>query len=102
MPKATYDPNTPRELHPIDVLTDLLGGGDFDHEILDPAAAAKIILERLRDAGFQVVDWQGARFLLPVGVLREDAAIIDEQPDHVLLTVRIPLTLIRDNIPLLK
>jgi hypothetical protein len=34
---------------------DLLGGADFDHEILDSEAAADIILERLRDAGFKIV-----------------------------------------------
>jgi hypothetical protein len=44
-----------RELDPRDVLIDLLGGADFDHEILDPAEAARIILERLRDAGFRIV-----------------------------------------------
>ncbi len=90
-----------RELHPRDVLIDLLGGADFDHEILDPAAAAAIILQRLSDSGFRVVDWQGAGFLLPVGVLREDAAIIDEQPHHVVLTVRVPINWIRDNHALL-
>ena len=44
-----------RELDPRDVLIDLLGGADFDHEILDPEAAARLILERLRDAGFKIV-----------------------------------------------
>jgi hypothetical protein len=44
-----------RELDPLDVLIDLLGGADFDHEILDPEAAARLILERLRDAGFKIV-----------------------------------------------
>jgi hypothetical protein len=43
------------ELTPQAVLEDLLGGADFDHEILDPAAAAEIIIERLRDAGFEIV-----------------------------------------------
>jgi hypothetical protein len=43
------------ELTPLDVLIDLLGGADFDHEILDPEAAARIILERLLDAGFKIV-----------------------------------------------
>ena len=43
------------ELTPQAVLEDLLGGADFDHEILNPAAAAEIILERLRDAGFKIV-----------------------------------------------
>jgi len=44
-----------RELDPLDVLADLLGGGDFDHEIIDPEAAARLIIERLRDAGFTIV-----------------------------------------------
>jgi hypothetical protein len=44
-----------RELDPLDVLSDLLGGADFDHEILDPDAAARLIIERLRDAGFSIV-----------------------------------------------
>ncbi len=43
------------ELTPLDVLIDLLGGADFDHEILDPEAAARIILRCLRDAGFELV-----------------------------------------------
>lgn len=47
--------NGDRELHPLDVLIDLLGGAEFDHEILDPAAAARIIIERLEDAGFTIV-----------------------------------------------
>jgi hypothetical protein len=50
-----------RALDPLDVLADLLGGGDFDHEILDPEAAARLILERLRDAGFTVVPTTEAR-----------------------------------------
>ena len=44
-----------RDLDPLDVLADLLGGADFDHEILDPEAAARLIIERLRDAGFKIV-----------------------------------------------
>jgi hypothetical protein len=43
------------ELTPQEVLEDLLGGADFDHEILNPAEAAEIIIERLRDAGFEIV-----------------------------------------------
>jgi hypothetical protein len=43
------------ELNPLDVLIDLLGGADFDHEILNPEAAARIIIERLEDAGFKIV-----------------------------------------------
>jgi hypothetical protein len=45
-----------RELIPQEVLADLLGSADFPAEVLDPEAAAAIILRRLRDAGFQVVD----------------------------------------------
>ena len=44
-----------REPTPRDVLIDLFGGADFDHEILNPAAAAELIIERLRDAGFEIV-----------------------------------------------
>ena len=42
------------ELTPRHVLTDLFGGADFDHEILDPEHAADIVIERLRDAGFEI------------------------------------------------
>ena len=35
--------------------------------------------------------------MLPTGILMEDACIIDEQENHVVLTVRVPLDLIRDN-----
>jgi hypothetical protein len=44
-----------RELSPEEVLADLLGSGDFPAQVLDPEAAAKIILRRLEDAGFEVV-----------------------------------------------
>ena len=43
-----------RELTPKDVLVDLFGGADFDHEILDPEQAAEIVIQRLRDAGFEI------------------------------------------------
>jgi hypothetical protein len=43
------------ELHPREVLADLLGSGDFPAEVLDPEAAAEIIMHRLGDAGFLVV-----------------------------------------------
>jgi hypothetical protein len=43
-----------RELDPLDVLIDLLGSGDFPGEVLDPEAAARIIIQRLDDAGFQI------------------------------------------------
>jgi hypothetical protein len=45
-----------RELTPQDVLVDLLGSADFPAEVLDTEAAAWIILRRLFDAGFEVVD----------------------------------------------
>ena len=43
-----------RELDPFDVLVELLGSGDFPGEVLDVEAAARIILQRLDDAGFQI------------------------------------------------
>jgi hypothetical protein len=46
------------KLNPLDVLIDLLGGADFDHEIINPEAAARIIIERLNDAGFRIVPEQ--------------------------------------------
>ena len=42
------------ELTPQHVLTDLFGSGDFPAEILDPAQAAEIVIQRLRDAGFEI------------------------------------------------
>jgi hypothetical protein len=47
-----------RELDPRDVLVDLLGGADFDHEILDPEAAADLIIARLADSGFVILDFK--------------------------------------------
>lgn len=43
------------ELHPKDVLADLLGSGDFPAEVLDPEGAAQIIIQRLIDSGFEIV-----------------------------------------------
>ena len=43
-----------RELDPLDVLIELLGSGDFPGEVLDVEAAARIIIQRLDDAGFQI------------------------------------------------
>jgi hypothetical protein len=50
-----------RELAPQEVLEDLLGSGDFPAEVLDPEAAARIIIQRLLDAGFAIVPapWPG-------------------------------------------
>jgi hypothetical protein len=49
------------ELTPKHVLADLFGGADFDHEILDPEAAADLVIQRLIDAGFAIVPapWPG-------------------------------------------
>ena len=44
-----------RELDPRDVLVDLFGGADFDHEILNAEAAADLVIQRLLDAGFRIV-----------------------------------------------
>ncbi len=45
-----------RELDARDVLADLFGSGDFPPEILlDPAHAAEVVVQRLRDAGFEIV-----------------------------------------------
>jgi hypothetical protein len=42
------------ELTPQHVLTDLFGSGDFPAEVLDPAQAAEIVVQRLLDAGFEI------------------------------------------------
>ena len=44
------------ELTPKEVLIDLFGGADFDHEILDPEQAADLVIQRLRGGGFEIVD----------------------------------------------
>jgi hypothetical protein len=44
-----------RDLDPRDVLIDLLGSGDFPGECFDTVEAARIILRRLEDAGFEIV-----------------------------------------------
>ncbi len=45
-----------KDLDPRDVLADLFGSGDFPPEILlDPAHAAEVVVQRLRDAGFEIV-----------------------------------------------
>ena len=43
-----------RSLTPKDVLVDLFGSGDFPVPILDPEAAAEIVVQRLIDAGFEI------------------------------------------------
>jgi hypothetical protein len=42
------------ELTPQHILADLFGSGDFPAEILDPEHAAEIVIQRLRDAGFEI------------------------------------------------
>ena len=42
-----------------------------------------------------------AAIVLPKGILMEDACIIDEQENHIVLTERLPIDLIRDNHALL-
>jgi hypothetical protein len=43
------------ELTPKHVLTDLFGSDDFPAEILDPAHAADVVIQRLLDAGFEII-----------------------------------------------
>jgi hypothetical protein len=50
-----------RELTPRDVLADLLGSGDFPAEIFNPELEADLIIDRLRDAGFEIVPTTEAR-----------------------------------------
>jgi hypothetical protein len=42
------------ELTPQHVLTDLFGSCDFPAKVLDPERAAEIVIQRLRDAGFEI------------------------------------------------
>jgi hypothetical protein len=42
-----------------------------------------------------------AAIVLPTGILQQDFDIIDEQENHIVLTVRVPIDLIRDNRALL-
>jgi hypothetical protein len=42
------------ELTPKHVLVDLFGSGDFPAEIIDPEAAAEIVIQWLIDAGFEI------------------------------------------------
>jgi hypothetical protein len=44
-----------RELTARDVLVDLFGSGDFPAEVLDPEHAAEIVIQRLIDAGFEII-----------------------------------------------
>jgi hypothetical protein len=48
---------------PEDVLADLLGSGDFPAEVLYPEAAARIIIRRLEDAGFEIVPARSGRVI---------------------------------------
>jgi hypothetical protein len=43
------------ELTPQHVLVDLFGSGDFPAEIIDPEHAAEIVIQRLRDTGFEII-----------------------------------------------
>jgi hypothetical protein len=43
-----------------------------------------------------------AAFVLPTGILQQDFDIIDEQDDHLVLTLRVPKEVIRKYQPLLQ
>ena len=47
------------------------------------------------------IDREKSTYFLPTGILQQDAVVIDEQENHIVLTVRVPLNLIRDNHALL-
>jgi hypothetical protein len=47
-----------RELDPRDVLADLFGSADFPAVVLDTVHAAAIVIQRLRDTGFEVVPFR--------------------------------------------
>jgi hypothetical protein len=47
------------------------------------------------------IDLEKPSFMLPTGILQQDFDIIDEQENHVVLTVRVPIELIRHNHALL-
>ena len=53
-PKERSDAVMGRELDPKDVLSDLFDSADFPAEILDPEHGAEIVIQRLRDAGFEI------------------------------------------------
>src|ERR1700726_4632729 len=52
------------ELTPKHVLVDLFGSGDFPAEIIDPAHAADVVIQRLLDAGFEIIPARSAAISL--------------------------------------
>jgi hypothetical protein len=54
-----------RELSARDVLADLFGSGDFPGEVFDTLRGAEIVIQRLLDAGFAIVDAKDVRPLTP-------------------------------------
>jgi hypothetical protein len=66
-------------LTPQHVLADLLGSGDFPAEVIDPEAAAEIIIQRLLDAGFEIVSAErpGRPHLPPRGPERAPATFLE-------------------------
>ena len=54
-----------RESDARDVLADLFGSGDFPPEILlDPAHAAEVVVQRLLDAGFEIIPARSGKAVL--------------------------------------
>jgi hypothetical protein len=43
------------------------------------------------------IDREKSTYFLPTGILQQDAVVIDEQENHIVLTVRLPIDLIRNN-----
>jgi hypothetical protein len=56
----------------------------------------------MRQQNSDVVEAGATGFVLPVGILQQDSSIIDEQDDHLVLTIRISKEAIRNNHLLLK
>jgi hypothetical protein len=43
------------------------------------------------------IDKSSGGFMLPTAILQQDAVVIDEQENHIVMTLRLPIDVIRDN-----
>jgi hypothetical protein len=44
------------------------------------------------------IDKTSGVFMLPRAILQQDAVVIDEQENHIVMTLRLPIDVIRDNL----